>query len=246
MANYLTHLKIIIRSGNETTSQKVISCDIKIMLGPNAVYYLTWLKQLVVVMIQETEGLFFEYFSPRFPLLLWQVIKLARANHAYINHEGNPLLSVKTKPVAKTLPIDITAAPPAVEYKNPARCLRLTHKNWKSYKIQVTGLATGSTIGGKRGKKIGVGENKIGEESEPRGSLGSGKGGRHFPLHSRPRLGSLRSPIFFLFNPDFCPGLASLNDIREFTQRRRRRLRKRHLKSEFALPQTWSRLFHLV
>lgn len=29
------------------------------MLGPNAVYYLTWLKQLVVVMIQETEGLFF-------------------------------------------------------------------------------------------------------------------------------------------------------------------------------------------
>ena len=33
---------------------------------------------------------------------------------------------------------------------------------------------------------------------------------------------------------------------REFTQRRRRRLRKRHLKSEFALPQTLSRLFHLV
>ena len=31
-----------------------------------------------------------------------------------------------------------------------------------------------------------------------------------------------------------------------FTQRRRRRLRKRHLKSEFALPQTLSRLFHLV
>ena len=33
---------------------------------------------------------------------------------------------------------------------------------------------------------------------------------------------------------------------REFTQRPRRRLRKRHLKSEFALPQTLSRLFHLV
>ena len=33
---------------------------------------------------------------------------------------------------------------------------------------------------------------------------------------------------------------------REFTQRQRRRLRKRHLKSEFALPQTLSRLFHLV
>ena len=32
---------------------------------------------------------------------------------------------------------------------------------------------------------------------------------------------------------------------REFTQRRRRRVRKRHLKSEFALPQTLSRLFNL-
>ena len=31
-----------------------------------------------------------------------------------------------------------------------------------------------------------------------------------------------------------------------FKQRRRRRLRKRHLKSEFALHQTLSRLFHLV
>ena len=35
-------------------------------------------------------------------------------------------------------------------------------------------------------------------------------------------------------------------DKGEFTQRRRRRLRKRHLKTEFALPQTLSRLFHLV
>ena len=34
--------------------------------------------------------------------------------------------------------------------------------------------------------------------------------------------------------------------IRVFTQRRRRRQRKRHLTSEFALPQTLSRLFHLV
>ena len=34
--------------------------------------------------------------------------------------------------------------------------------------------------------------------------------------------------------------------IRELNQRRRRRLRKRHLKSEFALPQTLSRSFHLV
>ena len=34
--------------------------------------------------------------------------------------------------------------------------------------------------------------------------------------------------------------------IRELKQQRRRRLRKRHLKSEFALPETLSRLFHLV
>ena len=33
---------------------------------------------------------------------------------------------------------------------------------------------------------------------------------------------------------------------REFTQRRQRWPRNRHLKSEFALPQTLSRLFHLV
>ena len=33
------------------------------MLGPNAVYYFTWFKKLVVVMIQETEGLCFEYSS---------------------------------------------------------------------------------------------------------------------------------------------------------------------------------------
>ena len=32
----------------------------------------------------------------------------------------------------------------------------------------------------------------------------------------------------------------------EFTQRRRRRLRKHHLKSEFALPQTLLSLFYLV
>lgn len=56
MANYLTHLKIIIRCGKWNYLSK---SDIKIMLGPSAVYYLTWLKQLVVVMIQETEGFFF-------------------------------------------------------------------------------------------------------------------------------------------------------------------------------------------
>ena len=34
--------------------------------------------------------------------------------------------------------------------------------------------------------------------------------------------------------------------IRELKQQRRRQLRKRHLKSELALPQNLSRLFHLV
>ena len=52
----------------------------------------------------------------------------------------------------------------------------------------------------------------------------------------------------FLFNKRGTSDLVS----REFTQRRwrrrrrRRRVRKRRLKSEFALPQTLSRLFHLV
>ena len=41
------------------------------------------------------------------------------------------------------------------------------------------------------------------------------------------------------------PGQCSLNS-RVLKQRRRQRQRKRHLKSEFALPQTLSRLFHLV
>ena len=36
------------------------------------------------------------------------------------------------------------------------------------------------------------------------------------------------------------------DDNRELKQQRRRRLRKRHLKSEFALPQTLSPLFHLL
>ena len=43
------------------------------------------------------------------------------------------------------------------------------------------------------------------------------------------------------------PGPVSHADvIRELKQHRRRRLQKRHLKSEFALLQTLSRLFHLV
>ena len=45
---------------------------------------------------------------------------------------------------------------------------------------------------GKKKKKIGVGEKKIGERSEPRGSLGRGKGGgRPFPPQLTLRLASL-------------------------------------------------------
>ena len=48
----------------------------------------------------------------------------------------------------------------------------------------------------------------------------------------------LIKPIAFFFDV--------LVTVRVDKQQRRRRLRKRHLKSEFALPQTLSRLFHLV
>ena len=51
------------------------------------------------------------------------------------------------------------------------------------------------------------------------------------------------------FLDTFCVTLlinVEADDDRELKQRGRRRLRKRHLKSEFALPQTLSRLFHLV
>ena len=47
------------------------------------------------------------------------------------------------------------------------------------------------------------GQKQIGERSEPRGSVERGKGGvawRHLP---RLRLGSLRSPMFFLCDPLF-------------------------------------------
>ena len=60
---------------------------------------------------------------------------------------------------------------------------------------ELSSLRLGSALG-EKGKKIG-------ERSEPRGSLGRGKGDGAFPL-PRPRLGSLRSPIFFLFDPFFC------------------------------------------
>ena len=49
----------------------------------------------------------------------------------------------------------------------------------------------------------------------------------------------VKSPLFWLFRPPTPTN-------RELQQQRRRRLQKRHLKSEFALPQTLSRLFHLV
>ena len=68
-------------------------------------------------------------------------------------------------------------------------------------------LGPGSASGGK-GEKYRRGQKKkIGEQSEPGGSLWRGKGWRRlrhpFPLPRQP-LGSLRSPIFFLFNPVFC------------------------------------------
>ena len=50
------------------------------------------------------------------------------------------------------------------------------------------------------GLRIGEKREKIDERSEPRGSLWRGKG--PFPLPGPP-LGSLRSPIFFLFDPVF-------------------------------------------
>ena len=59
------------------------------------------------------------------------------------------------------------SAPPAVEYNNPARCLRyrLTYKDWKSCKRQFTGLATGSTIGGIREKKSAWAKRKSASEA---------------------------------------------------------------------------------
>ena len=55
---------------------------------------------------------------------------------------------------------------------------------------------------GKKEKKTALAKKtiKIDERSEPRGSLGRGKGGRPSPLTRIP-LGSLCSPIFFLFDP---------------------------------------------
>ena len=54
-------------------------------------------------------------------------------------------------------------------------------------------------------------------------------------------------PIAFLpFSLPLPSSLRKLPNIREFKQQRRRRLRKRHLKSEFALLQTLSILFQLV
>ena len=54
------------------------------------------------------------------------------------------------------------------------------------------------------GCALGQKEKKVGERSEPRGSLMGGKGWRRlrrpFPL-PRPPLGSLRSPKFFPFSP---------------------------------------------
>ena len=54
--------------------------------------------------------------------------------------------------------------------------------------------------------------------------------------------------LLFTFSSDILDFWWRLSSyrIRELRQWRRRRPRKRHLKSEFALPKTLSRLFHLV
>ena len=66
---------------------------------------------------------------------------------------------------------------------------------------------------GKKEKKSALAKkNKIDERSEPRGSLGRGKGGRPSPLTRIP-LGSLRAPIFSYSTPSFLaffPPLRSL------------------------------------
>ena len=76
--------------------------------------------------------------------------------------------------------------------------------------VHYSSLRPGSALE-EKGKKISVGEKKIGERTEPRGSLGRGKSGSLSPLPRTP-LGSLRSPIFFLLDPVFClfPALRSL------------------------------------
>ena len=78
-----------------------------------------------------------------------------------------------------------------------------------------------------------------------------------FPLANFPTLPPRLAP---LFAPDTLPKLSKytdvecdkllktlkLSNVRKFKQQQRRRLRECHLKCEFALPQTFSRSFHLV
>ena len=63
-------------------------------------------------------------------------------------------------------------------------------------------LGPGSSLG-EKGEKIGVAKETISERSEPERESGEGKGWP-FPLPTAP-LGLLRSAIFFLFDPVFCP-----------------------------------------
>ena len=63
-------------------------------------------------------------------------------------------------------------------------------------------------------------------------------------LHSLPSGVSCTSPAWVNETENTATRTTLL--IRELKEQRRRRLRKRHLKSEFALPQTLSHLFHLV
>ena len=67
-------------------------------------------------------------------------------------------------------------------------------------------------------------------------------------LHSRSRVRILIYLTWTIHNELelLAPYIHIFKFLRELQQQIRRRLRKRHLKSEFALLQTLSRLFHLV
>ena len=84
---------------------------------------------------------------------------------------------------------------------------------------------------------------------------GSGGGGGRsaYLFFFRPYRGPQPLP-YHAQTPDISPSAPNhginiytgVSDIGELKQQRRRRLPKRRLKSEFTLPQTLSRLFHLV
>ena len=86
-----------------------------------------------------------------------------------------------------------------------AKEVSLYRGSFRSLYQGLRSLGLGSALW-EKGEKSALAKKKIGERSEPRGSLGRGKGWRPFPLPMIP-LGSLRSPIFsyltlfFAFSP---------------------------------------------